>query len=92
MSQRNLVILTKIILFYSLFFIFMKLVVIFQGAWLVPNLVLMLPYIILGAVAGMLVKQENYSWLFVAVGAAVIILTRIYESEFAFWLQQQVTS
>ena len=92
MSQRNLVILTKIILFYSLFYIFMKLVVIFKGAWLIPNLVLMLPYMILGAVAGMLVKRENYSWFFVAVGAAVIILTRIYESEFAFWLQQQVTS
>ena len=92
MSQRNLVILTKIILFYSLFFIFMKLVVIFRGAWLVPALVLMIPYVILGAVAGLQVKRESYSWGFVAVGAAVIILTRIYESEFAFWLQQEVIS
>ena len=91
MSQRNLVILTKIILFYSLFYIFMKLVVIFQGAWLVPNLVLTIPYVILGAVAGLQVKRENYSWWFVAIGAVVIILTRIYETQLTFWMQQQIS-
>ena len=90
MSHRNLVIITKIILFYSIFFIFMKTVIIFQGAWLIPNLALMAPYLVLAAVAGFKVKQEKYSWIFVFVGAAVIILTRIYETELAFWLQGQV--
>ena len=90
MSHRNLVIITKIILFYSIFFIFMKAVIIFQGAWLIPNLLLMLPFLILVAIAGFQVKQEKYSWIFVFVGSAVIILTRIYETELAYWLQGQV--
>ena len=90
MSHRNLIIITKIILFYSIFFILMKAVIIFQGAWIVPNLVLMLPFLILAAIAGFQVKQEKYSWIFVLVGAVVIILTRIYETELAFWLQGQV--
>lgn len=91
MSHRNLVILTKIILFYSLFFIFMKAVILFQGAWLIPNLVFMLPFAILAGVSWVQVKKETYSWFFVAIGAAVIILTRIYETQFSVWMQQLVT-
>lgn len=90
MSYRNLVIITKIILFYSIFYIVMKAVVLFGGAWLVPNLILMLPFLILGTISGVMVKKENYSWWFVAIGAAVIIFTRIYESQLAIWIQQQV--
>ncbi len=91
MSHRNLVILTKIILIYSIFYIVMKMVVIFGGAWLMPNLLLMIPYLILGTIAAIQVKRENYSWWFVGIGAAVIILTRVYETQFAVWMQQQVT-
>ena len=90
MSHRNLVILTKIILFYSIFYIIMKAVVIFGGAWLVPNLLLMLPFLILGIISGIRVKRENYSWWFVGIGATVIILTRIYETQLAVWIQQQL--
>lgn len=86
MSYRNLVILTKIILFYSLFFIFMKGVILFQGAWVIPNLVLMVPFIILSLIAGWQVKQKKYSWIFVGVGVIVIILTRIYERDLALWI------
>lgn len=92
MSHRNLVILTKIILFYSIFYIIMKTIAIFGGAWLVPNLLLMIPFLILGIISGFQVKRENYSWWFVGIGATVIILTRIYETEFAVWVQQQVIS
>ena len=91
MSYRNLVILTKIILFYSIFYVFMKLaVVLFGDAWPVPNLLLGLPYVILALVSWWQVKQEKFSWLFVFIGAAIIILTRIYEREFAVWMQQQL--
>ena len=92
MSQRNLVILTKIILIYSIFFILMKLVIIFGGAWLVPNLLLILPFLILVIISGIQVKRETYSWWLVGIGAAVIILTRIYERQLAVWIQQQVIS
>ena len=91
MSYRNLVILTKIILFYSIFYIIMKAIAIFGGAWLVPNLLLMIPFLILGIISGLQVKKEQYSWWFVGIGAAVIILVRIFEAEFAFWVQQMIS-
>ena len=90
MSHRNLVIITKIILFYSIFYIFMKIVILFQDAWLVPNLLLMVPFLLLGIIAGWQVKKEKYSWIFVFVGAAVVILTRIYETRISYWIQEQM--
>lgn len=90
MSHRNLVILTKIILIYSIFYVGMKIFVIFGGAWLFPNLFLTVPFLILGIIAGIQVKRESYSWWFVGIGAAVIIFTRIYETQIAVWIQQQV--
>lgn len=92
MSQRNLVILTKIILIYSIFFIVMKAVIIFGGAWPVPNLLLMIPFLILGIISGLQIRRENYSWWFVGIGAAVIILTRIYETSLSIWVQQQIVT
>lgn len=91
MSQRNLVILTKIILFYSIFFIFMKMVIIFKGAWLVPNLILIFPFLILALVSAWQVKKSSgYSWIFVLFGAAVIVVVRIYEARFSYWIEQQI--
>ena len=86
MSRRNLIILTKIILFYSLFYILMKFIFIFTGYWLFPNLVLLLPFLILAAISGFQVKKHQYSWIFVGIGAAVIILTRIFEADLVLWL------
>lgn len=92
MSQRNLVIITKIILFYSIFYVGLKLFIIFRGAWVAPNLVLALPFLLLAIVSGIIVSKNKYSWLFAGVGAAAIILTRIYESQWVLWLQQQLGS
>ena len=92
MSFRNLVIITKIILFYSIFFVGMKLFIILQGAWLIPNLILLLPFVILVMIAGYMVKAKSYSWFFVFIGAAIIILMRIYESEWVVWMHNQLAN
>ncbi|WP_424494560.1 hypothetical protein [Salinimicrobium sp. GXAS 041] len=92
MSERNLIILTKIVLFYSIFFIGLKIFVIFGDGWLVPNLLLALPFLILAILGGISVKKGSFSWFFVAVGAAIIILMRIYETRLLYWLQEQVGS
>lgn len=92
MSHRNLVILTKIVLYYSLFYVLLKaIVLIFGNAWLVPNVLLMLPYLLLAGIGWWEVKKQEYSWFYVVAGAAVIILTRIYETQFSVWVQQLVT-
>lgn len=90
MSLRNLVIITKIILFYSIFFVGMKLFIILQGAWLIPNIILSLPFLVLAMISGYIVKVESYSWLFVFVGTAIIILMRIYETEWVVWMHDQL--
>lgn len=92
MSQRNLVIITKIILFYSIFYVGLKLFVISQGGWVNPNLLLALPFLLLAIVGGIIVAKGKYSWLFAAIGTVAIILMRIYESRWILWLQQQVGS
>lgn len=91
MSYRNLVILTKIILFYSLFYILLKLVIIFKGGWLLPNLALVMPFVILFLFSLWQVRSKKFSWFFVIFGAVVIILIRIYEAQLVYWLHQQLS-
>lgn len=90
MTERNLIIITKIILIYSIFFIGMKTVILFQGAWLIPNLLLMIPFVIFALIAGIMIKKKNYSWIFAVAGTLLIILVRAYETRLVVWFQQQL--
>ncbi|APG59950.1 hypothetical protein [Christiangramia salexigens] len=80
-SQRYLVLISKIIFFYSVFYVIMKILAILQGSWLVPNLILSLPYLVLGIVGGIIVKKNTYNWLYVIAGALLISVVRYYEQE-----------
>lgn len=84
-EKRNLKILIgKIILFYSVFYIIMKLIaVIFQGAWAIPNLILTIPYLIFSIIGGMMLKRNNFTWAYVIAGVIVISVVRYFEAE---WL------
>ncbi|MDT0645278.1 hypothetical protein RM545_01135 [Zunongwangia sp. F260] len=88
MSRRNLVLISKIIFFYSVFYIIMKIIAIFGGAWILPNLVLTIPYAIFVAIGAYMVKTEKYSWAYVIAGVIVISIVRYYESEWLLELQQ----
>lgn len=89
-SNKNLVVLTKIILIYSIFYIGIKLFIIMQGAWLIPNLVLCVPFIVFVIVSGLIIKNQRYSWPFALFAMVVIVLVRIFETPLAGWIQQQV--
>ncbi|WP_242670081.1 hypothetical protein [Gramella sp. KN1008] len=80
-SQRYLVLISKIIFFYSIFYVVMKILAIFQGAWLIPNLILSLPYAIFAVIGGFMVKRNSYHWAYVIAGAIVISVIRYYEQE-----------
>ena len=84
-SQRYLVLISKIIFFYSIFYVIMKILAIFQGAWVKPNLILSVPYLIFAVVGGIMVKKNNYHWAYVIAGAIVISVIRYYEQE---WMVQ----
>ncbi len=91
MSQRNLEIITKIILIYSFFFIGIKAFAIFKGAWLEANLILCLPFVLLAAIGLYLNKLKMHSWIYVISGILIIVLTRYFEKDLAVAIQSAVS-
>ncbi len=75
---------SKIIFFYSIFYIVMKLIaVIFQGARAVPHLILTIPYLVFAPVGVIMLKGNSFSWIYVITGVIVISVIRYFEAE---WL------
>jgi len=87
-SQRYLILISKIIFFYSIFYVVMKLLAVFQGAWLIPNLILSIPYAFFGMVGGLMVKRNNYHWWYVIAGALLISVVRYFEQEWTLQLHE----
>ncbi len=87
-SQRYLVLISKIIFFYSIFYVIMKLIAMFQGAWVIPNLILSLPYLVFAVVGGFMVKRNSYHWAYVIAGAILISIVRYYEQEWMLQLHE----
>lgn len=90
MQKRNLKeLLSKIILFYSVFYVIMKLIaIVFNGAWAVPNLIIAFPFLLFAAVGGIMLKQNRFSWIYVVTGVVVISAIRYYEMEWVVELHQ----
>ncbi len=81
--------LSKIILFYSVFYIVMKVIaVLFENVWVLPNLILALPFLIIAILGGMMLKRHDYYWIYVITGILVISLIRYYEAEWVVDLHQ----
>jgi hypothetical protein len=71
---------SKIILFYSIFYVIMKLIaILFEGAWAIPNLILSVPFLIFAAVGGLMLKKNSFSWIYVIAGVIIISVIRYYE-------------
>ena len=89
MPKRNLKgLISKIILFYSFFYIVMKIIaILFQGAWAIPNLILALPFVVFAAIGWGMLKREQYSWLYVIAGVVVISVIRYFEMEWMVDIQ-----
>ena len=90
MEDRNFkALISKIILFYSFFYVIMKLVaILFQDAWPVPNIILSIPYLIFAIVGWRMLKTNKYSWVYVIAGVIVISIIRYYEMRWQVQLQQ----
>lgn len=90
MQDRNLkALISKIILFYSIFYVIMKLIaILFQDAWALPNLVLIVPYIVFAAVGWRMLKLNKYSWIYVIAGVIVISTVRYFEQEWMVAMHQ----
>ena len=85
-------IISKIIVFYSVFYVVMKLIaIVFDGAWAIPNLILAIPFLIFAIVGGLLMKKETFSWIYVIVGVVVISAVRYYEAKWVLQLHEYFT-
>jgi len=87
-SQRYLVLISKIIFFYSVFYVVMKIIAVFGDAWLIPNLILSLPYLVFAIVGAFMVKRDFYHWAYVIAGVILISLVRYYEREWMLQLHE----
>ncbi|MDT0643521.1 hypothetical protein RM553_11820 [Zunongwangia sp. F363] len=89
MSRRNLIIISKVIFFYSIFYIIMKLIAIFQGAWADANLILCLPFAALATWGGFCLKRNKFTWVYAIAGAILIGSIRYFEKDLMIFLHNQ---
>ncbi|WP_034921535.1 hypothetical protein [Gillisia sp. CAL575] len=85
-------IISKIIVFYSVFYVIMKLIaILFEDAWILPNLILALPFLLFATIGGLLMKKEKFSWIYVVIGVLVISAIRYYEARWVVTLHEYFT-
>ena len=94
MPKRDLKgLISKIILFYSFFYVIMKLIaILFQGAWALPNLIIALPFVVFAAIGWVMLKREQYSWIYVIAGVVIISVVRYYEMDWVVDLHSYFNS
>lgn len=79
MSQRNLIIITKIITYYSIFYIGVKAYGIYTGMWFLPNLIIIGILGILALIGWIIIRTKKYNWIYGITGIIVVTLLRVYE-------------
>ena len=87
--NKYLVSLTKIVSVYSFFFVLLKSIAILRGAWMIPNIILAIPFIIMGILTAYTVLYKKYSWIITIVTVTLIIVVRYYEVDWFYSLQNK---
>lgn len=89
-NARNKLTIYKITIIYAAFYLLMKLYAIFQGSWFLPNLILTLPFILIGFIAWWQLKQNKTNWWFILLSIIVVSAVRYYEADWVVWLNQNI--
>ena len=85
-SEHTRIILSKIIVIYSIFYVIMKILAVFQGAWAGANLLLCIPFLGLAIWGGISIKRNATNWLYVIVAVIAISAIRYFETDLIMWL------
>jgi len=56
--------------------------------WLIPNLIIVFGLAIIGIIGIWFVKQKKYPLIYVMAGSLFIVLLRVYETRWVFYLNQ----
>ncbi len=87
--NKYLVSLTKIVSVYCFFFVLLKSIAIVRGAWMIPNVVMAIPFMIFGIWTAYTVIYKKYSWAIAILGVVLILITRYYEYDWVYFLQNK---
>ena len=90
-NPRNKLTIYKITIIYAGFYLLMKLYsIIVENFWVLPNLIIALPIVLIGLWAWWQLKQEKTSWWFIGFSIIIVSLVRYYESDWVVWLNQNL--
>lgn len=82
---------TKIVIIFSGIFIFMKFFAVFtQDLWVLPNLIIALPALILGIAGLVLLQKRKTNWLFIILAFIIFVSVRLNEEAWVVWLKQHI--
>ncbi|NEV93867.1 hypothetical protein G3567_06855 [Psychroflexus sp. YR1-1] len=90
-ADKNKLIITKIIVIYSAFFLVLKISAIIQGGWVAANLLVALPIVLLGLLGVYFLKTDTTNWIY-AIGSIVLVSAmRYYEQDLTLWIHNFVS-
>lgn len=90
-ADKNKLIITKIIVIYSGFFLLLKLSAIFQGGWVAANLLVALPIVLLGLLGYYFLKTNSTNWVYAIGSILAISAMRYYEQDLTLWIHNLVS-
>lgn len=85
-KERTKLIVGRIIYFYSIFYVLIRLFSGFQDEVFLPHLLIAIPFMILVGIGFVFEKKKDYSWIYVIIGIVLISLLRFYEQEIYLYL------
>jgi hypothetical protein len=86
LNPKNQVVFNKIILIYAIFYIALKAyAILFMSQWILENLIISLPILLIGILAFYFQKTKNQNWTFILLSIGTAILIRLNETE---WVLQ----
>jgi hypothetical protein len=90
--NKYLVSLTKIVSIYCFFYVFLKILVMIRGTWIIPNIILLIPFLLLGIATAYIAFFKKYNWLIAIFGALLIVVVRYHEVDLVYYLQENYGS
>ncbi|MBW2962869.1 hypothetical protein [Mesonia aestuariivivens] len=78
-KDRFKITLCKVIFFYSVFFVVMKIMALFNGYPMKVSLIMSTPFVLLSLWGLYIVRNKTFNWLYVILGILVVSLVRYYE-------------
>ncbi len=78
-KERTKATICKLIFFYSVFFVVMKIIAVFDGYPMKASFMLSIPFLLLALWGLFQVRKDTYSWFYVILGILIVSAMRYYE-------------